>query len=84
MITPEKQEKLKERMERLGIREDELEEHFIRGSGKGGQKINKTASCVQLIHPPSGEKRGKLSRATCAVRRRGFAPSRSAIQISPW
>ena len=54
MISPEKQEKLKERMERLGIREEDLEEHFIRGSGKGGQKINKTASCVQLIHHPTG------------------------------
>ena len=54
MISPEKQEKLKERMERLGIREEDLEEHFIRGSGKGGQKINKTSSCVQLIHQPTG------------------------------
>ena len=41
-------------MEELEILEEELEEHFIRGSGKGGQKINKTSSCVQLIHTPSG------------------------------
>ena len=54
MITPDKQEKLKERMDGLGIREEDLDEHFIRGSGKGGQKINKTSSCVQLIHHPSG------------------------------
>ena len=27
---------------------------MIRGGGKGGQKINKTASCVQLKHLPSG------------------------------
>lgn len=54
MITQEKQEKLRERMEQLGIREEDLDEHFIRGSGKGGQKINKTSSCVQLIHRPSG------------------------------
>ncbi len=53
MITPEKQEKLRERMEKLGVREEDLDEHFIRGSGKGGQKINKTSSCVQLIHRPS-------------------------------
>jgi protein subunit release factor B len=54
MITPEKHEKLRERMEGLGIREEDLDEHFIRGSGKGGQKINKTASCVQLVHRSSG------------------------------
>jgi protein subunit release factor B len=54
MITPEKQEKLRAKMDALHIREEELEEHFIRGSGKGGQKINKTSSCVQLIHQPSG------------------------------
>lgn len=53
MITPEKQEKLKARMASLGILEEDLDEHFIRGSGKGGQKINKTSSCVQLIHRPS-------------------------------
>ncbi len=54
MITAEKQERLQERMGDLGISEADLEEHFIRGSGKGGQKINKTSSCVQLIHRPSG------------------------------
>lgn len=31
-----------------------MEEAFIRGSGKGGQKINKTSSCVWLRHRPSG------------------------------
>ena len=42
------------RMERLGIREDDLEENFVRGTGPGGQKINKTSSTVQLRHVPSG------------------------------
>lgn len=37
-------------MAELGIDEDALEEHFIRGSGRGGQKMNKTSSCVQLIY----------------------------------
>ena len=41
-------------MAKLGIREEELSENFIRGSGSGGQKINKTSSCVQLRHAPSG------------------------------
>jgi len=54
MVTPEKQIKLQALMERLGILEQDLDEHFIRGSGSGGQKINKTSSCVQLIHHPSG------------------------------
>lgn len=54
MITSEKWEKLHMRMEKLEVTEHDLEEHFIRGSGKGGQKINKTSSCVQLNHAPSG------------------------------
>lgn len=54
MITPDKWEKLQERMSALEIFESDLTEHFIRGSGKGGQKVNKTSSCVQLRHGPSG------------------------------
>ena len=42
------------RMESLGIEERDLEESFIRGSGSGGQKINKTSVCVVLKHLPSG------------------------------
>jgi len=54
MITAEKWERLRTWMDTLEIAEGDLEEHFIRGSGKGGQKINKTSSCVQLNHAPSG------------------------------
>lgn len=36
------------------ISEDEVEEVFIKGGGKGGQKINKTNSKVQLRHVPTG------------------------------
>lgn len=53
-VSPEKQLQLEQRMERLGIREEELNESFIRGTGSGGQKINKTSSSVLLVHPPSG------------------------------
>jgi len=49
----EKEKKLLSRMAHLGIKEEDLEERFILGSGRGGQKINKTASCVSLIHRPS-------------------------------
>ena len=53
-IRPEKVEALRKRMETLGIREDDLVEKFVRGRGAGGQKVNKTASAVQLTHGPSG------------------------------
>jgi protein subunit release factor B len=53
-VRPEKQEALRLKMERLGIREEDITEKFIHGGGKGGQKINKTASCVYLKHRPSG------------------------------
>lgn len=36
------------------INEDEITEVFIKGGGKGGQKINKTNSKVQLKHIPTG------------------------------
>jgi len=45
---------LRTRMQRLRIQEDDLEETFIRGTGAGGQKINKTSSTVVLRHLPSG------------------------------
>src|SRR5271170_6669836 len=54
MIRKEKMDDLDARMERLGIREGDLVEKFILGSGSGGQKINKTSSCVYLKHIPTG------------------------------
>ena len=53
-VTKAKEDRLLERMAQLEIREEDLVEKFIRGSGKGGQKINKTSSCVYLFHPASG------------------------------
>lgn len=53
-VSPEKAEELQRRMARLGIAESDLTEKFVRGSGRGGQKINKTSSCVYLRHEPSG------------------------------
>ncbi len=41
-------------MEQWGILPRDLEEHFTRGGGKGGQKTNKTNNCVCLTHLPSG------------------------------
>ena len=53
-ISPEKEIALRERMERLGVLESDLRETFIRSSGPGGQKVNKTSSCVFLVHLPTG------------------------------
>ena len=36
------------------LREEELEENFVKGWGKGGQKVNKTSNCVELKHKPTG------------------------------
>lgn len=54
MVTKEKWDKLAELMRKLHISEAELIEKFIVGSGKGGQKLHKTASTVYLKHSTSG------------------------------
>jgi peptide chain release factor len=38
----------------LQLKPEDVEERFVRGSGHGGQKINKTSSTVQLVHLPTG------------------------------
>jgi len=42
------------RLEALGIREEDLDETFVHAGGKGGQNVNKVATCVVLVHRPSG------------------------------
>ena len=54
MITHEKWQQLHVRMHALHISENDLVEKFILGSGSGGQKINKTSSCVWVKHIPTG------------------------------
>ena len=53
-VSPEKEAALLQRMAKFRVYEHDLEERFIKGSGRGGQKINKTSSCVSLVHRPTG------------------------------
>jgi protein subunit release factor B len=53
-VSEEKNKWLRERMEALGIREKDIDEKFVRSSGKGGQNLNKTSTCVYLKHIPTG------------------------------
>ncbi|MFA5353571.1 MAG: peptide chain release factor-like protein [Thermodesulfovibrionales bacterium] len=53
-VSEEKNKWLRERMEALGILEKDIEEKFVRSSGKGGQKVNKTSTCVYIRHKPTG------------------------------
>ena len=45
---------LRARFVSLGVRPEDVEERFVRGTGAGGQKINKTSSTVSLQHRPTG------------------------------
>lgn len=53
-VSPQKEEDLLARMTANNIREVDLEESFIRSGGPGGQKVNRSATCVYLRHRPTG------------------------------
>jgi protein subunit release factor B len=53
-VSTEKEDQLARRMASLGVRESDIDETFVRSGGHGGQNVNKTSTCVMLVHRPSG------------------------------
>ena len=53
-IAPNKLAELERRMAALSVREADFQETFVRSGGAGGQKVNKSSSCVMVLHRPTG------------------------------
>jgi len=53
-VSPEKERALAARMCAVGVREQDLDEQFVRSRGRGGQNVNKVSTCVVLRHVPTG------------------------------
>lgn len=80
IVGPQKKAALAKLMAEAGVREDELEEKFVRASGPGGQKVNKTSSAVWLRHLPSGRE-VKVQEARSQLLNRYLARQRLAEAI---
>ena len=53
-VSQDRLSQFQQRMRALGVEESEIEETFVRSGGAGGQKVNKSSSCVMLLHRPTG------------------------------
>ena len=53
-VSPQTMAELAAEMARLGVKDEDLDEQFIRSGGHGGQNVNKVSTCVVLVHKPSG------------------------------
>ena len=53
-VTERKAAEIEQRMKSCRLSEKDIEEKFVRSSGPGGQKVNKSSTCVHLTHRPSG------------------------------
>ncbi len=53
-VSIQKNKDLEQALEKLGIRESDLAESFVRSGGPGGQNVNKVSTCVVLKHRPTG------------------------------
>jgi len=74
-VTQAKEAELRARMESCGLREADIEEHFVSSGGPGGQKVNRSATCVYLRHLPTGLE-VKMQQARSQALNRFFARRR--------
>lgn len=81
-VSEHKHRELMERMEACGLVESDLEETFVRSGGPGGQKVNRIATCVRLVHIPSHIE-VKMQKSRSQILNRFYARRRMCELIEP-